>query len=116
MAVYEFRCRACGARVGVQRPFGQPDPPAACEVCGHTSFGRVYSGIAFAKSEASRLEAIDLSRPPDPSFYRDSRNVGLRTQARLAQMGVDLGDRFRETVETARSGELVEAKARELDQ
>jgi hypothetical protein len=65
------------------------------------------SSFAMAESENSRLAEFDTSAPRGESFYRDSRNVGLWAKKRAKQMGVDLGSKFEETVEKARSGKLI---------
>ncbi len=65
------------------------------------------SSFAVVASEGSRLDNLDTSRAPDESFYRDSRNVGLWAKKRARQMGVDLGSKFDETVEKARTGKLI---------
>ena len=53
------------------------------------------------------LDNLDASKPADESYYRDSRNVGLWAKKRAKQMGVDLGPKFDETVEKARTGKLI---------
>jgi hypothetical protein len=68
---------------------------------------RVMSSFAVIDSESSRLSGLDTSRPRDESFYRDSRNVGLWAKKRAKEMGVDLGSKFDETVEKARTGKLI---------
>ncbi len=68
---------------------------------------RVMSSFAVVESEESRLANFDTSKPRDESFYRDSRNVGLWAKKRARDMGVDLGPKFEETVEKARSGKLI---------
>jgi len=65
------------------------------------------SSFAVMESEATRLNNFDTSKPRDESFYRDSRNVGLWAKKRARQMGVDLGSKFDETVDRARSGKLI---------
>ncbi len=65
------------------------------------------SSFAVVESEASRLRDFDTSKPRDESYYRDSRNVGLWAKKRAQEMGVDLGPRFEETVEKARTGKLI---------
>jgi hypothetical protein len=65
------------------------------------------SSFAVMESEASRLSNFDTSRPRDESFYRDSRNVGLWAKKRAGEMGVDLGSKFDDTLEKARSGKLI---------
>jgi hypothetical protein len=82
-------------------------PRLVCPACGATRLKRVMSSFAVVASEASRLDSFDTSRPRDESFYRDSRNVGLWAKKRAKEMGVDLGSKFEETVENARSGKLI---------
>ena len=65
------------------------------------------SSFAVIETETARLSNFDTSRPRDESFYRDSRNVGLWAKKRAQQMGVDLGPKFDETVENARTGKLI---------
>jgi len=66
------------------------------------------STFAVVETEASRLANFDTSTPVrSESFYKDARNVGLWAKKRAQQMGVDLGQKFEETVERARSGKLV---------
>jgi len=65
------------------------------------------SSFAVMESEGGRLNNFDTRRPRDESFYRDSRNVGLWAKKRAREMGVDLGPKFDETVEQARTGKLV---------
>ena len=41
-------------------------------------------------------------------FYKDSRNVGLWAKKRAKEMGVDLGPKFDEIQESARTGKILE--------
>jgi hypothetical protein len=66
------------------------------------------SRFALHRSEASRLAAFDPSASHDPDFYQDTRNIGLWTKKRVQQMGVDLGSPFEETVEKARTGQILD--------
>ena len=68
------------------------------------------SSFAVVFSEASRMDGFDTSKPRDESYYRDSRNVGLWAKKRAREMGVDLGPKFEETVEKARTGKLIKEK------
>jgi len=68
---------------------------------------RIMSRFAVVESEASRLANFDTSKPRDDSFYSDSRNVGMWAKKRAKEMGVDLGSKFEDTVEKARSGKLI---------
>jgi len=65
------------------------------------------SSFAVVGNEAARLNNFDTKQPRGESFYRDSRNVGLWAKKRAREMGVDLGSKFDETVEKARSGKLI---------
>lgn len=65
------------------------------------------SSFAVVESEASRLSNFDTRKPRDESFYRDSRNVGLWAKKRARELGVDLGSKFDDTVEKARTGKLI---------
>ncbi|HKV55859.1 MAG TPA: zinc ribbon domain-containing protein [Candidatus Binataceae bacterium] len=107
MPIYEYECAECG-RVGSQVVLGseraaRPD----CPYCGSSRTRRVMSSFAVVESESARLDSFDTGKPRDESFYRDSRNVGLWAKKRARQIGVDLGSKFDETVEHARSGKLI---------
>jgi putative FmdB family regulatory protein len=107
MPIYEYECAACGCTashvvLGSERLLN-PE----CPDCGSSQTRRVMSSFAVVESEAARLSNFDTSRPRDESFYRDSRNVGLWAKKRAQQMGVDLGPKFDDTVEQARTGKLV---------
>jgi putative FmdB family regulatory protein len=107
MPIYEYECEAC-ARISSHVVMGaRRRPRLACPACGATRLRRVMSSFAVVESESSRLANFDPSRPRDESFYRDSRNVGLWAKKRAKEMGADLGSKFEETVENARSGKLV---------
>jgi putative FmdB family regulatory protein len=107
MPIYEYECDACGhtashVMLGSER-LRQPD----CPQCGSSDTRRVMSSFAVVESEAARLNNFDTRKPRDESFYRDSRNVGLWAKRRAQEMGVDLGPKFEDTVEQARSGKLI---------
>jgi putative FmdB family regulatory protein len=113
MPIYEYECTAC-AKVSSHVVMGSRRRSRrsrrsrmSCPACGATRLKRVMSSFAVVSSEASRLAEFDTSRPRDESFYRDSRNVGLWAKKRAKEMGADLGSKFEETVEKARSGKLV---------
>ena len=107
MPIYEYECIAC-AKVSSHVVMGsRRRPKLACPACGAARLKRVMSSFAVVASEASRLADFDTSRPRDESFYRDSRNVGLWAKKRARELGADLGNKFEETVEKARSGKLV---------
>ena len=107
MPIYEYQCGSCG-RISshVMLGSGRKSRPA-CPHCASPRTRRVMSSFAVVQSEASRLDNLDTAKPADESYYRDSRNVGLWAKKRAKQMGVDLGPKFEETVEKARTGKLI---------
>jgi putative FmdB family regulatory protein len=107
MPIYEYECAACG-RVGSHVILGKARRRRPeCPYCGSPRTRRVMSAFAVVESEASRLKSFDTGKSRDDSYYRDSRNVGMWAKKRAQQMGVDLGPKFEETVEKARSGKLI---------
>lgn len=107
MPIFEYECAGCG-RISAHVMLGSrraARPP--CPHCASARTRRVMSSFAVVASEASRIANLDTSRRPDESFYGDSRNVGLWAKKRAREMGVDLGSKFDETVEKARTGKLI---------
>ncbi|MGQ4807233.1 hypothetical protein NKDENANG_00577 [Candidatus Entotheonellaceae bacterium PAL068K] len=108
MPIYEYGCEACG-RVTSQLLLKSADEtPPACGACASPRTRRVLSRFSHHRSEASRLAAFDPSAPQGPDFYQDSRNVGLWAKKRAQDLGVDLGSQFEETVEKARTGQILD--------
>jgi putative FmdB family regulatory protein len=107
MPIFEYQCASC-RRVSSHVVLGSKRKSRpACPYCASPRTRRVMSSFAVVQSEASRLDSLDASKPADESYYRDSRNVGLWAKKRAKQMGVDLGPKFEETVEKARTGKLI---------
>ncbi len=108
MPIYEYRCEACGQVTSqlILKPATAATPP--CKACASPKTHRVLSGFAYHRTEASRLADVDTRAPRGPEFYKDSRNVGLWAKKRARELGVELGPRFDETVEKARTGKILE--------
>src|SRR5579875_758468 len=107
MPIYEYECAVCGFTAShVVLGSEQLEHPH-CPDCGTVETRRIMSSFAVVESEAARLENFDTRKPRDESFYRDARNVGLWAKKRARELGVDLGSKFDETVEQARSGKLI---------
>ena len=107
MPIFEYECAACGFIASHVVLGSESSERPDCPGCGSCKTRRVMSSFAVMESEATRLNNFDTSKPRDESFYRDSRNVGLWAKKRARQMGVDLGSKFDETVDRARSGKLI---------
>ena len=108
MPIYEYRCEACGGVTSRLVLHTTTETPPACSVCASPQTRRVMSGFAYHRSEASRVAAFDPRQSYSPDYYKDSRNVGLWAKKRAQQLGVDLGPRFEETVEKARTGKILD--------
>src|ERR1700756_1482397 len=107
MPIYEYECSDCGRTTSHVVLGSERLEHFDCRGCGSSQTRRVMSSFAVMESEAARLNNFDTSKPRDESFYRDSRNVGLWAKKRAQEMGVDLGSKFDETVEQARTGKLI---------
>jgi len=109
MPIYEYHCQQCGREQSFlflsQR---EASARPRCKYCNARRLSRVLSRFAYHQTEAARLQNFDTSAPRGESFYKDSRNVGLWAKKRAKEMGVDLGSQFEETVETARSGKIID--------
>jgi len=107
MPIYEYECADCGRTASHvvlgSEQLQHPD----CPRCGSLQTRRVMSSFAVMESEAGRLNNFDTTKPRDESFYRDSRNVGLWAKKRARELDVDLGSKFDDTVEQARTGKLI---------
>jgi hypothetical protein len=54
------------------------------------------------------LANFDPSKPKGDEFYKDSRNIGLWTKQKMRKMGVDLGSKMDEIVESGRTGKILD--------
>ncbi len=107
MPIFEYECLACGAIGDYVMLGSERRSRPACERCQSKRMRRVMSSFAVHESEGSRLANFSTSSARDDSFYKDSRNVGMWAKKRAKEMGVNLGTKFDETVEKARSGKLI---------
>jgi putative FmdB family regulatory protein len=106
MPIYEYRCKACGHIISALIRKKEDEASLQCDRCAERNLVRIFSRFAVHKTEQQRLDEFDTRAPRGESFYKDDRNIGLWAQKRLGDLGVDLGDKFQETVEKARSGKL----------
>jgi putative FmdB family regulatory protein len=107
MPIYEYECLICG-QIGSYVVLGsRPVSRPACARCNSKRTRRVMSSFAVHESEGARLKSFDTGAPRGDSYYKDSRNVGMWAKKRAKELGVDLGSKFDETVEKARTGKLI---------
>ncbi|MBX6377557.1 MAG: zinc ribbon domain-containing protein [Clostridia bacterium] len=101
MPLYDYRCLQCGRKVEVLL-LRRDDAVPPCPACGSREMQRLVSRFAYHRTEADRLAEIDTSKTPTEDFYRDDRNIGLRTKKRLQELGYDPGPDFEGIVERAK--------------
>jgi putative FmdB family regulatory protein len=107
MPIYEYECQVCG-QIGSSVVLGSRRVPRpSCAGCKSRRTRRVMSSFAVHESEGARLASLDTGAARGDSYYKDSRNVGMWAKKRAKELGVDLGSKFDETVEKARTGKLI---------
>jgi len=108
MPIYEYECQRCHA-VSTFLILKKGDAGGvACKGCGSKEMSQVISRVAFHRSENDRLAEFDTRKSQGEEFYKDSRNVGLWAKKRAKELGADLGPKFDEVVESARTGKILE--------
>lgn len=103
MPIYEYRCNRCQATFSILFLSRHDAGRAECLECGSSELTRLISSFAFHQNEASRMAALDISKPRDESYYKDSRNVGLWAKKRMLEMGCRPGSALDEAIEKGRT-------------
>ena len=103
MPIYEYECQSCHRIVSALIFRKEEEKEVQCAHCGGDRLTRVLSRFALHKTEGQRLQDFDAHAPRSDSFYNDRRNIGLWAKKRAGELGVDLGTRFDEVVEKART-------------
>ena len=108
MPIYEYECKSCGTRFSYLVMKVSDATEIWCRECGSSELVRLISRVVVMRTEDSRLQEMDTRKLPDESFYRDSRNIGLWAKKRARELGADLGPEFEETLDKARSGDILD--------
>jgi len=108
MPIYEYECQQCQAVSGFLVLKKGDESKIACLKCGSKKMSRVISRVTYHRAESDRLDEFDTRKPQGEEFYKDSRNVGLWAKKRAKELGADLGEKFDEVVESARTGKILE--------
>lgn len=108
MPIYEYRCKRCNAEFSALIMRSEDESKIRCERCTSTKLTRLLSRFSYNQSEDSRLRDFDTRKPRDDTFYKDSRNIGLWAKKRAKDLGADLGPKFDEVVERARTGKIID--------
>jgi len=103
MPIYEYECNACGKPVSIL--VNRPEDPQglACDSCGSKDLKRIISQVNFHLPQGDRLSSYIPGKERNESYYRDSRNIGLRAEQMLKKAGVDPGDAFKAKLDNLRS-------------
>ena len=106
MPIYEFRCEKCDRLVRLSFTYAEYDSvQPACTYCGSTKLRRLISRVTLAKSEESRMEALDPESMMAGVDEEDPRSLGRFMRKMSQEMGEGLGDEFNEVVDRLESGE-----------
>ena len=108
MPIYEYRCNRCKKVFSLLFLNAREVQQAKCTFCSGKDLSRLLSSFRVHQTEASRLKDLDTSKRPADDFYKDSRNIGLRTKKRMNELGVDLGPKLDEIVEKGRTGKILD--------
>jgi putative FmdB family regulatory protein len=108
MPIYEYRCKRCNGEFSALIMCSGDESKIRCERCASTELTRLLSRFSYHQSDDSRLKDFDTRKRRDDTFYKDSRNIGLWGKKRAKDLGVDLGPKFDEVVERARTGKILE--------
>ena len=108
MPIYEYRCNRCKKVFSQLFLKAREVQEAKCIFCSGKDLTRLLSSFRVHQTEASRLKDLDPSKRPSDEFYKDSRNIGLRTKKRMNELGVDLGPQLDEIVEKGRTGKILD--------
>lgn len=108
MPVYEYRCNNCNKEFSQLFLNSIEVGNARCKSCNSINLTKLLSSFSVHQTEESRLGNFDTSKPREPGFYKDSRNVGLWAKKRMKELGVDLGPKMNEIVEKGRTGKILD--------
>lgn len=106
MPDYEYRCGNCHRYVSLFYTYSEFDAAEPiCSHCGSSNLNRLISRIGLAKSEDSRMDALDPESMLAGLDEEDPRSLGRFMRKMSDEMGEDLGGEFEEVVGRLESGE-----------
>lgn len=110
MPYYEYRCNNCRRFVRLFYTYSEYDSASpTCPHCESTDLKRLISRVALAKSEDSRIDALDPDQMLSGIDEDDPRSLGRAMRRMSQEMGEDLGDEFDEVVGRLEAGESPES-------
>jgi len=108
MPIYEYRCNQCKREFSELILNLERVHKIKCQYCHSRNLTKLVSSFRVHQTEESRVAGFDTTRPKGDEFYKDSRNVGLWAKKRMRELGVDLGSKMDEIVESGRTGKILE--------
>jgi putative FmdB family regulatory protein len=108
MPIFEYECQRCQAISTFLILKTDDAAKVACKGCGSKKMSKIISRVTYHRSESDRLAGFDPRKPQGEEFYKDSRNIGLWAKKRAKELGADLGPKFDEIAESARTGKILE--------
>ncbi len=110
MPYYEYRCQDCRQNIRYFFTYEEYDTAEpTCTNCGSERVQRLISRVALAKSEESRMDAMDPEKMMAGLDEDDPKSMGRFMRQMSQEMGEDMGDEFNEVVGRLESGESPEA-------
>jgi putative FmdB family regulatory protein len=101
--IYEYECSECGGLASILVSRHEDPEELACNFCGSKNLKRIISRVNYHLPQGDRLSSYTPGVERNESFYRDSRNIGLRAEQMLKKAGVDPGDSFKANLDNLRS-------------
>jgi putative FmdB family regulatory protein len=108
MPIFEFKCKACQRKFSLLLLKARESYEENCPHCQAADIIKLPSCFCVQQSESSRMADLNLTRPRDSEFYKDSRNIGLWAKKRMSQLGVKPSSQMEEVIEKARRGKILD--------
>ncbi len=105
MPIYQYDCRGCDQRVEILLRSPSATSKPNCPECGSRKLTRVMSQFARGRTEAQRLEAVDLTRHDAALEKGGEREFAKWARGAGAEYDEALGSNYRELAEKAEAGE-----------
>ena len=106
MPIYEYKCVDCGSLTSVFTKSISSVVEAVCGACKGTDMSRLVSSFSMGKTTQSVHEHSSYGSANSAEYYSDPRNIGRHVEEGFKKYGVDMPQGVRDSIESARSGEL----------
>jgi len=103
--IYEYTCSDCSRLTSVFLKSMSSKKKPVCSHCGGKKLSRALSRFAYHQSEQQVLERHG-AEPRSMEEYKDPRQIGQWVERKFDDYGMELPDKAREMIDSAREGEL----------